>query len=218
MQEPHARWLVAGALVTALIGAAATELPAQTVGAQVIFAHSGHHLLGNLRGGSVLLGFPLRDRRLSVTLQGERITGSTHREGTVCGSFTPPPGCPVENLRITGESTGGAIGLEYQHAMRPAVTLGILGRARFAALHAVTRGTVTGQRLSASKAVWGGEAGGWLGLSARSDSPLSLEIGAALGFHTPFKRVDFLDGYTPFDGDSTMARVWLGIRWRVGPR
>lgn len=218
MPSPHARWVLAATFVTLITVTDATRVTAQSIGAQFILAHSDHRLLGGLGGGGVLLTIPFRDRTLSSRLEVERVTGGSDRIGVACGSLPDPLACPTERVRDAGRSTGAAVGLEYRLMSHARVTLGVLARVRVAELHAETRGTESGNRISASTAVWGGELGALLGIASRPNAPLSFELGGTFGTLLTIRSEMVTDGYMPLDEDSVMGHVWLGITWRVGSR
>lgn len=218
MPKPHPKWALAATVVTLMAVTGATRLTAQSIGAQVILAHSDQPLLGDLGGGGVLLIIPLRNPRLSSHLEVERLTGSSYRTGIVCAGLIDPSSCPTERMRDAGRSTGAAVGLEYRLVAHAPVTLGVLARLRFADLHTDTRGTETGHQLSADKAVWGGDFGARLRFPSRPNASLSLELGGTIGVLRPIRNEIIYDGYTPFDEHSSMVRLWFGINWRVGSR
>lgn len=204
---------LASALVALLVSPAGAL--AQGASANAIVISARHPLLGDpLTGAAISVNLPRRDRRFSLRLDVERVSGRADRIGIACAGLIQPGTCPPEQLRdesrVTSASGGALLHVLHWRRVRLTATTDL----ELASVRTETRGRSSGGLLAAAKMLWGAQIGANVAWTPAPRVPIALEIDGGIGGLRPIVHEDVVDGYTPFDGGFVVRRFRVGLAWR----
>jgi hypothetical protein len=138
--------------------------------------------------------------------------------GIPCGGFYHPDICAVEPLRDEATLTTGMAGLGLGVLSSQRFAVALTADVRAGLVRADTRGLMSGQSISASKTIWGGDVGAEGTWMPWAHLPIAVEVSAAIGGLTPVSSDQILDAYTPFESSFTVKRLSVGVAWSPRPR
>lgn len=203
--------LLAAMVFTSAVGRA------QSVNATAGRFTGDHYLLGeSMTGGGVSFNFRTPDKRLNIRLGFDTYAGRSGRVGSPCGGFVEPSSCKSEPMRDEASLYLASVGPSYNIIREADFTLSVIGLVQGGRINADSYGIQTGQRLSASKMLWG--ASGGMAAAWRPDPkmPFAFNAAAETGRLGRIQRSGLMDAYTPFENSGfRTSRLSVGVSYLI---
>jgi len=192
------------------------SLGAQAISVNAVAISANHSLLGDpLVGAGISLrtAGPGSSRRFHLDI--ERVEGQAERFAVPCAGLIEPGTCAAENVRDDARLTSANAGVAVRLFGGRRVGLAFTTDLTLASVRVDTRAVASGQRLRATKGMWGGSFGAAMTATPVARMPLALELAAGIGGLLPINHVAVADGYTPFEESFGFTRARLGLVWHL---
>jgi hypothetical protein len=192
-----------------LLGAGASVTSAQQISLAATQGLSTHRLLGDPRGPSVGLTWPL-DERVAARVGVHSLIHGQTRVGRACAGLIEPGTCPEEQLDDRTTLTGVVVGLVATVLRRDRFAVAVVPAAALAGARTKSRGRQTGNTLDASTGMRGIGAGAEFAIIPHTRWPVAVRFGAHVGRLTSSEE-PIVDGYSPFYEPIVLTRLEIGV-------
>ncbi len=192
-----------------------TSLRAQSVTAYSAVGRAGTAERAALVGGGVTLGTRVSRGAFTLQLQGEVMRGSRDQLASICSGNVPPDVtlCNPRRLRTTTTFESGSIGVLAPVLHRARITFSLAGALGIVRIGTESRDSIGRAALAARRLMYVPEVGLDWRWRPSLRHPIGLTAGAAIGSIRPITEDRVADGYTPFNRELGLWRVWLGVNY-----